>query len=417
MPSRKRLLTLPCFALAGLLVAPVVAKDTVRVSGFGTVSVIDSGTDNLGFKYDLSKEGLYGESSLKPGSALGLQINATITDNIDAVVQGVMQDRIENDIEKSISWAFLRYKFSPNVSFRVGRIATPIYMLSEYRDVGFAYLWTKPITDFYSAIPIASMDGADIAFRYSLGDGILETRFFGGQSNVTIETINDPYEVTLGPLFGTKLTYEVDNWLFSGSATTTKVKEGDPSLSITSNLSALPQSLWPSLPSTLEDFRFVDTRITYYSLGTSYESGDWNVQAELSYTDTDWPFFPDLAAGYTSVGRVLDSLTVFGFLSKAKSVGGYYELTSPPTTSLAIPDIATGFNLIDQNLKARIVNQETLGFGMRYDVNANVALKGQIERTWLIDNRIGGWSTTASGLTASVPDYIDTYSVSLSFVF
>ncbi|MBE1274446.1 hypothetical protein [Enterovibrio baiacu] len=417
MPSQKLKFTLPYCALVGLLATPAVAQDAVRVSGFGTVSVIDSGTEDFGFKYDLSKEGQYGESSLKPGSALGLQLNATIIDNIDAVVQGILQDRIENDLDKSITWAFLRYKFSPNLSFRVGRIASPLYMLSEYRDVGFAYLWTKPITDFYSAIPVSSINGADVAYRYSLGDGILETRFFGGQTDISIETINDPYEVTLGPMFGTKVTYEVDDWFFSGSATTTKVKEGDPSVSITSELSDIPDFLWPTLPTMLDDFGFVDTRISYYSVGTAYESGNWNVQAELSYTDTDWPFFPDLAAGYTSVGRVFNRFTVFGFLSKAKSVGEYYETPLPPATSLAIPEIAGAFNLIDQNLKARIVNQETLGIGLRYDVNANVALKGQMERTWLLDDRIGGWSTTVRGLTAPVPDYIDTYSVSLSFVF
>lgn len=397
----------------------VHASDRFRVSGFGNVSLIKSGTETLGFNYDLSKKGIYDQWNLKTGSVFGLQLNTEVNDSIDFVLQGVFQDRVNNDLNKTVTWAFLRYYASPHVSFRAGRIATPIYMLSEYRNVNFAYLWTKPITDFYSTIPITHIDGGDMVFRVPLGSGFFESQFFMGRSEISVETIFKTYEVTLSPLMGSKLTYTLDDWLFSAVAATTKVHKGEPADTLISYLTSSPAMafLWPSSTQIATDFSLVDSRISYFSLGTFFETGDWNIQSELSYTNTDWPFFPDLTAGYFSLGRMYNDTTFYGFASKAKSIGDFYSLSAPPSSSLAIPDIAMAYNLINSNLQARVIDQETLGLGVRIDIHSNVALKGQIERTWLKDNHIGGWLVSANGLQAAVPDHIDTFSISVSFVF
>lgn len=405
--------------IIGCAPAIAAAHDGVHFSGFGNVSAIHSGTKDFGYIYDLTKEGVFDTWSLKTGSSIGLQMNTSLTDNLDAVIQGVVQDRINNDLNKTITWAFLRYNASPDLTIRVGRIATPLYMLSEYRDVGFAYLWTKPITDFYSNIPVTTLDGGDIAYTTPFMDGMLETRFYAGQSEVAIDNVTNTTDVTLSPLFGTRLTYYIDRWTFSGSAATVKNKKGEPAAQLSALFSQDPSIFyaWPSLQSTLNDFQFVDTRFYYYSLGAHYETGDWNVQSELSYSDAEWPFFPDLAAGYISVGKAFDSSTVYGFASKAKSVGDLYTVEAPPAISLLVPQIASAYQTLKGAVSARTINQETLGFGVRYDINTQLSLKGQIERTWLLDNKFGAWSYSLEGINAPVPDHIDTISISLSFVF
>ncbi|MGF1767382.1 hypothetical protein L4D06_08345 [Enterovibrio makurazakiensis] len=402
-----------------LTASTVSANEHIQVSGFGNISLIKSGTEDFGYKYDLTKDAQYGGWAADTGSAFGLQLNAKVSQNVDFVIQGVFQDRIENDLDKTIAWAFLRYRVTPNFTARVGRIATPLYMLSEYRDVGFAYLWTKPITDFYANIPIASIDGADIAYIYQIGGGLLETRLFGGKSNITIETTSDPYDVTLSPVLGAKLSYSIDDWLFSSVAATTKVDEGNPSEGIIDSLQQDPalSQLWPEVGSISKDFNFIGSRFNYYSLGAFYETGDWTLQTELSYTDAEWPFFPDLAAGYLSVGKSFSNVTAFGFVSRAKSVGEFYELEAPSLQALQIPAIAGLYNFTKASLDTRVIDQESLGFGVRIDLDSQIALKGQIERTWINDGNAGAWLTTIEGISAVPPSYIDTYSISLTFVF
>ncbi|CZF79343.1 hypothetical protein [Grimontia marina] len=406
-------------SVATLASVNAVASEHLQLSGFGNLSAIHSGTDDFGYVYDLTKDPIYGELSLDAGSSIGLQLNARFSYDWDFVVQGVIKDRIQNNLDKSITWAFLRYKVSPAVSVRVGRIATPIYMLSEYRDVGFAYLWTKPVTDFYANIPVTSLNGGDIAYTTPLSDGIIEARVFGGQSEVSINTIFSSYEVTLSPMIGTKLSFYSDRWNISGSAATAKVDEGNPASSLITFASSNSQilGLWPSLQNTLHDFEVETTRFYYYSLGAQYETEDWSIQAELSYTDADWPFFPDLMAGYTSLGKTINDLTIYGFASKAKSVGDFYELEPPSITALTIPEISYAYGIIKSNLNARVIDQETLGIGARYYINSQLSLKGQIERSWLNNDRIGSWSVNEKALTKPVPDYIDTISIGLSFVF
>ncbi|WP_407333121.1 hypothetical protein [Enterovibrio sp. 27052020O] len=396
-----------------------MASERVTFSGFGNASFIKSGTEDFGYKYDLKKDAEYGGWSFDSGSAFGLQMNATLTDSVDFVVQGVLEDRIENDLNKSISWAFLRYRASPNVTVRVGRIATPLYMLSEYRDVGFAYLWTKPVADFYGNIPINTIDGGDIAYTIPLGDGMFEARLFGGQSEITIETITQAYEVALSPVVGSKLSYSIDDWLFSAVASTTKVSEGEPSSGVISLLQQDPSIgyIWPDLGRIIDDFKFVDSRFNYYSLGGHYETGEWSLQSELSYTDAEWPFFPDLVSGYISGSKTFNNLTAYTFLSKAKSVGDFYELPPPLDQALQIPAIGGLYASTKALIDTRVIDQESLGIGLRIDLSSQIALKGQIERTWLNNGRVGAWLTTERGLTATPPCYIDTYSFSLTFVF
>lgn len=417
-------LTKTVFALTTLIftVASAYAetREHIKISGFGNLSAIHSGTENLGFTYDLTKEGVFDEWSWKKGSAIGLQLNAGLSEEFDLVVQGVLQDRLDNDLNNSITWAFLRYKLSsPRVSIRLGRIAPPIYMLSEYRNVGFAYLWTKPITDFYANIPVTSLNGGDITYTTPFGEGVIEVKLFGGQSEISINTIDSFNNVKLSPLIGTKLSYDSNDWVLSASASTAKVDNGNPADLLIASTSADPSIflVWPSLESTLKDFEFENTRFYYYSMGAAYESSDWHLQSELSYTDADWPFFPDLISGYASVGKTVDALTFYGFASKAKSVGTFYALQAPDPQFLLNPQINGVYQLIQQNLDARVIDQETFGIGMRYYIGPQISLKGQIERTWLNDDRFGAWSINKQGLSAPVPDHIDSVSISLSFVF
>ncbi|EEY70838.1 porin [Grimontia hollisae] len=416
-------LTTTVFALTALISTMASAyaetREHIKISGFGNLSAIHSGTENLGFTYDLTKEGVFDEWSWKKGSAIGLQLNAGLSEEFDLVVQGVLQDRLDNDLNNSITWAFLRYKLSPRVSIRLGRIATPIYMLSEYRNVGFAYLWTKPITDFYANIPVTSLNGGDIAYTTPFWEGVIEVKLFGGQSEISINTIDSFNNVKLSPLIGTKLSYDSNDWVLSASASTAKVDNGDPADLLISGASADSSIFlaWPSLERALEDFEFENTRFYYYSMGAAYESNNWYLQSELSYTDADWPFFPDLMSGYASIGKTVNALTFYSFTSKAKSVGTFYALQAPDPHFLLNPQINGVYQLIQQNLDARVIDQETFGIGMRYYIGPQISLKGQIERTWLNDNRFGAWSINKQGLSAPVPNHIDSVSVSLSFVF
>lgn len=401
-------LTLPFFTQA---------SEHFSISGFGNLSTIRSGTEQLGFKYNLAKEGIYDEWRLDTGSNFGLQLNTQFNDSFDMVLQGVVQERLDNDFNKSINLAFLRYQHRDSFSTRFGRFAPPNYQLSEYKDVNFAYLWTKPITDFYALAPETFINGADLSYRFNWLSGQFDFMVWGGQTYVTSINSGENYEITLYPLLGAKLIYQNQDLHASVAVATTKVKKGNPADSFTAIVdNPLFSSAWPASQNFKKDFQFPGTRVGYYSFSIAYDGSPWQIQSELSYTDLAWPFFPDLVAGYFSLARNFGQLTPYGFYSRAKSIGDIYEITPPPisTTNAMVLGVYMG---IDANLKSQVVNNETFGFGVRYDLSPTIAIKGQIERTHLISGKIGAWLPRNNATLEAAPNHIDTLSFNVSFVF
>ena len=44
---------------------------------------------------------------------------------------------------------------------RVGRVGLPVFMISDYRNVGYANTMLRPPAEMYSQVPINSIDGVD----------------------------------------------------------------------------------------------------------------------------------------------------------------------------------------------------------------------------------------------------------------
>lgn len=56
----------------------------------------------------------------------------------------VGRDRLDNTFENSVEWAFLKGRLFPKLIVRAGRLGVDVFMLSEYRNIGFAYPWVRP---------------------------------------------------------------------------------------------------------------------------------------------------------------------------------------------------------------------------------------------------------------------------------
>ena len=173
--SRNSFLCLLTCAFASGAFCPVSTADVIeeqrfRVSGFATLGAVKSGDEDLGFRQGLYQEGVFdGDWSLKSNSNLGLQLDANINDRLSATVQLVGRTRVENNLENSLEWAFLRYRATQSITVRAGRLGPNNYMLSDYRNIGFAYLWVRPPTEFYSIISFDHLDGLDVAYSSAAG--------------------------------------------------------------------------------------------------------------------------------------------------------------------------------------------------------------------------------------------------------
>ena len=149
------LTSLVLFASAWLGALHVHASDepalgSTSISGFATIGLVQAGDEDYGFTRDLTRSGVFDQdNSVKQDSLLGIQLDSSFTQDWSATAQMVFRDRFDDSFEEHLEWAFVRYRANDEWSFRVGRTVVDLFALSDYRNVGFAYLWARPPVEFY----------------------------------------------------------------------------------------------------------------------------------------------------------------------------------------------------------------------------------------------------------------------------
>ncbi|PLY06915.1 MAG: hypothetical protein C0622_00450 [Desulfuromonas sp.] len=392
--------------------AALIDNERFRLSGFGTVGLVKGGDDTLGYQRDISQDGVYsGDWSLKSHSLLGLQGDLFLTADLDATLQLVAKDRPENSLLDSIEWAYLRYRVNPNLTVRVGRLGVDIFMLSEYRNVGFAYLWANPPMEFYGSIAFDHFDGADIALSTSLGSGTLSAKLFGGRAKNTFSSREGVIDLDLQPMIGGNLAWETDNWRLGLAVASVRF---DSPLAVVSEIrSYLDQAAylgWSEAESISRDLEVEGRKMLYSSAFLTYDSQLWTLTTEIHYIDSGYKGFPSQLGTYLSLGRRVGPVTLYGIAALAKSRDHEVIGEVPEYLALLQPLKAHIQELFD----SAPIDQKTLSFGARWDINANLALKAQWDHSW-VDAYGGALWLQREALKDN--RILDTFTVNLSFVF
>jgi len=393
-----------------------------RVSGFGTLGLTKGGNDYLGFRSGLDQEGVFdGDWSFLAESSLGLQVDFNSAEECGGTIQLLAKDTVADDLEESVSWAFLRYRFHPDWTLRVGRIGIDQYMLSDYRNVGFAYLWSRPPVEFYTPLSFRSLDGMSLDWSTPLGSGMLTTKLQAGNSSNTFSTFGNQVELNLKPVIVFNLHWEADRWQarVSVSRLTLEPEDGyfPGSVPIAENLqSPFLAPFWPQAASYADGFRVEDPDLYYYSTGFAYDSAPWRVQFEASYGESDTDFYPALMSGYLSVGYQIGPVTPFVMYSIAYTPEDRFEMVPP--AAIGNPAIDVPLALLSQGLQdgrdlARI-DQHTLSLGARWDIRYDIALKAQWDHSWVSAYSGGLWDQKA---VPSEDEELNTLSINLNFIF
>lgn len=420
MSTPRHLLLLALLPL--LLVGNLAQADSAieperwRLSGFGSLWVSGGDDEDLGYRRDLYVEGLLdGDASLASGALVGLQLDARFTDQLGGAIQLVGRDRLDDSLENSVEWAYLRYQFTPEWQARLGRIGLDIYLLSENRSVGFSYLWTRPPSEFYATLPFVSFDGADLSWSRPMGDGHLRAKAYVGQTATDLRLVDEVVELNFSPIYGVVLAWESDVWLWRLTASTNKVDEPDlyfPGLEqVGLQLQALAP-LWPQAGELSAELEVDGERYYYYSAGVGYNKDQWQVQAEVGRINSSVEFYPVINNAYLSVGRRLGTVTAYGVVSAIQGDDERTLVTAPPPPlSMMQPQLQSQLQSLWDGFN---VEQQTFSLGLRWDVRYDLALKLQWDRSWVDEYGTSLWETQA------FPDrdyVIDTLTLKLDGIF
>ncbi len=404
-----------CWILSLLLAFPstIMAAsmlEDARFSGFGTVGLLRGGDEVLGYRRDMAGDGVFDNDwAMEPDTLLGLQVDVPLTGELDAAMQLVAKERPSNTLDESLEWAYLRYRPTPGLMLRGGRLGLDMFMLSEYRNLGFSYLWARPPVEFYGLLPYHHYDGADIAYATALEEGVLRARLFAGNTQGTILFFSSDVDVDIDSLVGATLGWEFDRWQARLGFATLKQNPSNPGARQLAAALRQVAGLWPEAAGIADDLEVNGSRLYYYSAGFAYDPKPWTVQSEISYIDSGYNnAFSSVWSAYLSLGRRIGPVTVYGLGAMIENPDGREQVPSAPLPLAVLQQQAqAAYDL-------SFVKQHSLSLGMRWDIRYNLALKMQWERTWVDD--YGGllWQQKQP-LTDG--ESLDTFSINLNFVF
>jgi hypothetical protein len=409
----RKLITLSLVAM-GLQATAAHAEDTdtpmFLFSGFGTLGLVHSSENRADFTSDWFRPNGAGYShawSADVDSRIGAQVTGQLTQSISAVVQVISEQRYNNSYLPTVEWANIKYQFTPDLSIRVGRIALPTFLVSDYRKVGYANSWVRPPGEVYNLAPYTNSDGVDGSYRAHFGEftntvqgtyGSSESKFPAGD-RVTAQDmrgISDTVEFGSTSVhiayFKTNVTIEALKPLYDGFR-----RFG-------------PEGI------ALADKYLADNKpFTFVGLGASYNPGGWFVTGEWSSATTD-SILGDSTAWYASGGYCLDKFTPYLAYAQVKrnsntSDPGLTLSTLPPSLVGPATDLNAALNVV----LGSFAIQKTITVGTRWDFMKNTDLKLQFEYI-----RIGAGS---NGVLVNIqPGYktggkVNVFSATIDFVF
>jgi len=344
---------------------------TITFNGFGSAiagATQDTGENYLGYDDD-------------PDFDLGvaaLQTNIEMDNGLSFVTQFVVRGADDYDLETE--WAYIGYQFNANFKLNVGRIRLPLYMYSDYLEVGYAFPWIRPPASVYF-VPATSVEAATLFWNEFIGDW---------ESQVQLTTDAETKH-------GVNWSMTYDDWL------TLRVAYFETELSIdVPPVTAAAAALEPLLagnpfvaPPFDADAALTDKDAVIFStIGVKAEWGKWFFIGEFAHTESDPGVLPDQDRYYVSVGRRLgESFQLYGVYGEADDDAQLDSVAGIPTVD-GVPDIgpliAGGFNpaatgalmanygILTGVISSANVQATDLTFGARYDFHESAAAKLEV---------------------------------------
>lgn len=361
---------------AGLLAAsPALADGGVSFSGFGTLGVTHSNSNETDFRSSIIQPmgvGMSKAVSAGIDTKAGLQAVAGIGKDLTATVQVVVDRRFDNTYSPRFEWANLKYQVNQDLHVRAGRVVAPVFMVSDYRNVGFAQTMVRMPYEVYGQNPITHMDGLDVAYKHALAGGTLGVQVVAGR----IKEFTPAAEVNgNGQLLG--LSYEKGASTFRIGYLKDKVDAEGNTLSAVDPLNQAGIQFGHLVGRPGPVMPHHDVKMKLLNLGYAYDDGTWLAQGEFVDSRGGGTMVEDTRSWYLMGGYRVGKWTPYVSYSRVNS-------TEPPHPAPAVAPfpalqpLADAINTVDQQLRT-LWEQSTFTVGTRYDFYKNMALKLQLD--------------------------------------
>jgi len=386
-------------AAAALLSNSAIAQDaglpSFAFSGFGTVGVVRTDTDLAEYGIAGQPEGATKSADFGVDSKIGVQGTVTFNPIFSATAQLLSKRNHEAKWTPELEWGFVKARINDTFSARVGRMGTPYFMVSDFRNVGFANTWIRPPLEVYNQVPVPTFDGADLLISHAFGDVNVNAQVYVGNSKARLP---GGVKVEANDLVGFAATAEV-------GPVTLRVGHAQTTLEVESNrLDTLLRGLRSVGASGLADEMEVDgKKATFSGVGASL---DWNnIIGSFEYTWRRTDSYLADTAGWSALGGYrVGTWTPYV---------QYASLRQKSKTSVGSPTPVAALNAGANALYAD-VGQDSTALGVRWDAYKNIAVKAQYDRVKTHNGGNGQFINPKPGFGS---DAVNVFALAVDFVW
>ncbi|NVM76242.1 hypothetical protein FHW83_002037 [Duganella sp. SG902] len=371
---KKQLLVAAVIAATAALRAQAGALDdgNLSISGFGTLGVAKSNTDEVKFARYNQADGVGDSARLGLDTNLGLQATYKINDWLSGTAQVLTRKATERTFTTDLTWAFLKARINDEVSVRVGRVVVPTFLISDYQNVGYANTMMRPPIEMYGQAPIENSDGADINYQHAIGDLNVTAQAFAGVSRGKLFVSSGAGSTATyrAPAAGFSVAGEYGPFLlrFAHARADMKINDIQPINALTTTLAGAGFSQLAA------DITFkTGKKIAFTSIGGTM---DWNnVVGQAEYAQRrakETVYLPDTNAWYAMLGYRFGKVLPYYAHASAKGAG---SSVTPPAALAKVPPL----NAAVTGLLASAEQTSDI-VGVRWDFAKQLALKVQVDR-------------------------------------
>ncbi|RDH83712.1 MAG: hypothetical protein DIZ80_06110 [endosymbiont of Galathealinum brachiosum] len=273
-------------------------------------------------------------------SKFGLQVTADVAENMQVVAQILAAGSDEN-FDLDVEWAYLDWVFNDTFSLRGGKVKEPVFLISDYIEVGYAYPWIRPPQEVYRNNPINTINGLEALVQMDVAGMGLTIQPYIGSNTEGVPGTNGAVQFEATNFYGAAIQLASRTFTFQVSLLQTDVE--------TINVSGNP---------AFNPFAAVgDAQLI--SAGLSTDINNFVGYAEFVTRDISdqamEAIFPDQDAWYVTVGYRMGNF--MPHLTVANS-------EAEPLASLgANPG----------------VSQDSVTLGLRYEINDSAAFKFEVQ--------------------------------------
>lgn len=318
-------------------------------------------------------------------SNIGIQMSFQANSKTQVTAQLVA--RGEEEWSTEAEWAYLSLSPSDSLTFRFGRQKAPLYLLSEYIELGYANPWVSAPDEVYGITGDSTYDGINLLYAIPGKRWDTTLQLMWGNNSFNSPVAGD---VSLNDLRSLSITSS--NNSFTLRLGYTLVSGDVPSLSIP--LPAIPNT--PIQAGDTLNFDEVKAKTSYLAVGFIYDDKSWLVMSEYAQLKVEG-WLSDVTGSYLTTGyhfnKFMPHITLAKMENKdpgARDIGTV--ISSATDATLPLPKEIVG-GITDTFI---VQNQTTCTLGLRYELLPAVSLKAEL-------SHITGFNGSSGKFLASSP--------------